>query len=289
MKFLVYGAKGWIGTMCVELLHKTGEEVIEAKSRADDEEAVEKELLEVKPDRVMSFIGRTHGGSINTIDYLEQPGKLIENLTDNLYAPFVLAMLCTKHGIFYSYLGTGCIYSCKENEYGDGYMDDEKPDFFGSQYSVVKGITHRMLGMFKDNVLSLKIRMPCSDLPGPRNFITKITKYEKVCSIANSITSLPTMLPIMIDMTKKKVSGIFNMVNPVPITHNEILEMYREIIDPSFSWKNFTLEEQSKVLQAGRSNNKLNTDKLLSMYPNIPNAKDDIRNLLYEMKKQMNK
>jgi 3,5-epimerase/4-reductase len=48
----------------------------------------------------MSFIGRTHGtyegNVITTIDYLEKPGKLVENIQDNLYAPLILAAICKK-------------------------------------------------------------------------------------------------------------------------------------------------------------------------------------------------
>ena len=52
----------------------------------------------------MSFIGRTHGKigdkEYPTIDYLEQPGKLVENTRDNLFSPLVLAILCKKQHTF---------------------------------------------------------------------------------------------------------------------------------------------------------------------------------------------
>jgi len=34
-------------------------------------------------------------------------------------------------------------------------------------------------------------------------------------------------------------------------------------VRPEFTWKNFSLEEQSKILKAGRSNCKLDTSKLV--------------------------
>ena len=39
--------------------------------------------------------------------------------------------------------------------------------------------------------------------------------------------------------------------------------MYKEIIDPTFTWKNFSLQQQSEILAAGRSNCKLDTQKLM--------------------------
>jgi hypothetical protein len=37
------------------------------------------------------------------------------------------------------------------------------------------------------------------------------------------------MLPIAVDMTAKRVCGIYNFCNPGVISHNEILDMYRKV------------------------------------------------------------
>ena len=50
----------------------------------------------------MSFIGRTHGEGITTIDYLEDKTKLNINVRDNLYAPMVLAEAAKKYDIHLS-------------------------------------------------------------------------------------------------------------------------------------------------------------------------------------------
>ncbi len=60
---------------------------------------------------------------------------------------------------------------------------------------------------------------------------------------------------------------------------------YKEIIDPNFEWKNFTIEEQRKVLLADRSNNYLDTLLLQSHYPNVPEIHQAVRVTLLEMKK----
>jgi hypothetical protein len=100
----------------------------------------------------------------------------------------------------------------------------------------------------------------------------------------NSMTVLPELLPILIDMIINNECGTINLVNPDGITHNEILEMYKEIIDPNFTWNNMTLEEQDKILLAGRSNNILNTNKLKKLYPNVTNIKESIKNLFINIK-----
>jgi 3,5-epimerase/4-reductase len=278
MKLLIFGSRGWIGRQFCEYLDNNNILYIESDSRADNEKDVEKEINEYKPTNIVSFIGRTYGGTFNTIDYLEQPGKLVDNIRDNLYAPMILSILCERYNIHYTYMGTGCIFEYAEGD--DKKREDDVPNFFGSSYSIVKGYTDRLQHMYSKNTLNLRIRMPIVNYDHDRNFITKITKYEYVCSVANSMTVLPDMFPVIADMIKKNVAGTFNLCNKGAITHNEILELYKTHVDNNFTWKNFSIEEQNKVLLSKRSNIELSTDKLYELYPNIPDIRTSIENCM---------
>jgi dTDP-glucose 4,6-dehydratase len=292
IKVLIYGGKGWIGGQFVEILKNNNVTYHIGTSRVDNEKTLLNEINSVKPTHIVSFIGRTHG-KINdkiypTIDYLEQEGKLVENVRDNLYSPLLLSFICKKNNIHLTYLGTGCIFKFDDNHpFGkevNGFNEDSNPNFFGSSYSIVKGFTDRLMHLFDNEVLNLRIRMPITGEKNPRNFITKITTYEKICSVPNSMTVLPELLPYVLDMMKKKMTGTINLTNPGLISHNEILEMYKEIVNPFFTWKNFTQDEQRKILAADRSNNFLDTNKLLTLYPNIKNIKESIKDCLNEYK-----
>ena len=58
-----------------------------------------------------------------------------------------------------------------------------------------------------DNVLNLRIRMPIIGEDNSKNFITKITSYDKICiNIPNSMTVLPELLPLVIKMMIKKTT-----------------------------------------------------------------------------------
>ena len=293
MKILVYGHKGWIGNQFINILTVNSVEFYKGESRVDDIVELEKEIDFYKPTHIISFIGRTHGSigdkKYTTIDYLEQEGKLYENIRDNLFSPYILAELCSKKNIHYTYLGTGCIFKYdNDHPFGEeinGFNEDSEPNFFGSSYSIVKGFTDKMMKLYENNVLNLRIRMPITGEENARNFITKIVNYEKVCSVPNSMTVLPELLPCVIDMLKNKITGTINLTNPGLISHNEILEMYREIVNPFFSWKNFTQDEQRKILDADRSNNYLETSKLTNLYPQIKNIKDSVKDCLIEYAK----
>lgn len=288
MKFLIFGGKGWIGGQFIDALVKAGHEAVVATARADNEVAVEKEISEIKPDRVVSLIGRTRGGNINTIDYLEQKGKLVENVRDNLWGPMVLATICKKLGIHLAYLGTGCIFHYDDDRTigGKGFTEESLPNFVGSSYSTVKGFTDRMMHLqFNDSALNCRIRMPITPDNSPYNFITKIVQYDKVINIPNSMTVLPELIPIMIDMCVAKEVGTVNLTNPGAISHNEVLELYKKHVDNSFTYANFTIEEQDKILASARSNNLLETDRLKAFSPKVDDIHTAVEKVCIQMAK----
>jgi len=305
MKILVYGYKGWIGRQFISILkEKTKQscdydygvsdyEYVLGDARVDNIDDVLQELIIYRPTHVISFIGRTHGTiddkAFTTIDYLEQPGKLRENVCDNLYAPVSLAIACKERSIHYTYLGTGCIFSYRAETGAStdtGFHEQDLPNFFGSGYSTVKGFTDRLMHQFDKHVLNLRIRMPIVGEDHGRNFITKITHYEKICSIPNSMTVLPELLPIVLDMMHQKIVGTMNLTNPGTISHNEILAMYKEYVDPEFTWQNFSPEEQRKILASERSNNLLDTSRLEAFAPSVRPIKQAVKELLQNYKRE---
>jgi len=296
MQILIYGHRGWIGQQFVGLLDKQHLTYHLGQERVENVPALQKELDTVQPTHVISFIGRTHGTigdkHFSTIDYLEQPGKLKENVRDNLFSPLSLALACKSRGIHYTYLGTGCIFTyitpplSDTDKESSGFKEDDLPNFFGSGYSCVKGFTDMLMHQLEDSVLNLRIRMPIIGEDNPRNFITKITHYEKICSIPNSMTVLPELLPFIINFMRNGITGTINLTNPGTISHDEILEMYKEYVDPTFTWQNFSIEEQNKILASERSNNLLDTTLLEQLEPTVKHIKDSVRELLQKWGKK---
>jgi dTDP-4-dehydrorhamnose reductase len=261
MKVLVFGARGWIGK---QFISNTTHTIIEANTRPENYQDTFDEIQQVNPDCVISFLGRTFGKDssgtlIPSIDYLELPGKLYENMRDNFYAPFNLAQICEKQGIHFIYLGTGCIYTYTEDK--KIFTEDDKPNFFGSGYSTVKGYTDQVLRHF-NNTLQLRIRMPVSKLESGRNLIDKLVNYKNICSIPNSMSVLDDMWPIINKMIDVRETGVYNLTNPGTAEHNWILEEYKKLINPNHSWNLISYEEQMKHIKSERSNNEMDTSKL---------------------------
>ncbi len=291
MLWLLYGSYGWIGNQLSDLLISMGETIIRGQSRLNNYNETMEEINKIGPDRIICTIGRTSGPNHPNIDYLELPGKLIENLRDNLHGPINLAIICQILKIHMTYLGTGCIYEYDSNHPMDnfgikGFTETDIPNFNGSQYSVVKGVTDQLIRQYP--ILNARIRMPISSDVNPRNFITKITQYKKVISIPNSMTVLDELLPKLIYMAKSGYIGNFNLTNPGVISHAEILDMYKEYVDNDFNYELMSLEELDNHIIGKRSNNYLDTEKLCLFNPEgINPIKLAVRLVLIEMKKKM--
>jgi len=278
MKIIIYGSQGWIASYIRKYFEENNIIFYCSSIRVNDHEEIEKELLEIKPSHMLSLIGRTHGSNINTIDYLELPGKLYENINDNLYSPFILAYLSHKYSIHLTYFGTGCIFD-NDNNNSIKFTENDLPNFYGSSYSIVKGFTDRIMHLYDQNVLNLRIRMPITNDKSDRNFIMKILSYKKICSNYNSMSVLQDLIPIMYDLMLNKEVGTYNFTNPGTISHDDILNIYKEIIDNNYTWTNMTINEQNTLLLSKRSNNYLDTSKLEKKY-NISHIKDSIYKII---------
>ncbi|KAJ8617237.1 hypothetical protein MRB53_013423 [Persea americana] len=284
LKFLIYGRTGWIGGLLGEVCNKGGIHFEYGRGRLEDRKAIAEDIWRVKPTHIFNAAGVT--GRPN-VDWCESHKP--ETIRANVIGTLTLADVCKGNGLLMINFATGCIFEYDKEHLegsGIGFKEEEKPNFIGSFYSKTKAMVEELLREY-DNVCTLRVRMPISsDLNNPRNFITKISRYNKVVNIPNSMTVLDELLPISIEMAKRNLRGIYNFTNPGVVSHNEILEMYRNYIDPNFKWENFNLEEQAKVIVAPRSNNELDASKLKQEFPSLLSIKDSIIKYVFEPNKK---
>ena len=73
-----------------------------------------------------------------------------------------------------------------------------------------------------------------------------------------------------------------NYTNPGAISHNEILQLYKDYVDPDFHWSNFTVEEQAAVIVAPRSNNLLDTSRIERECPGILPIRESLIKYVFE-------
>jgi 3,5-epimerase/4-reductase len=258
-KYLLFGKNGWICGQLEELLKKSGKTYTVSSNRLENRESLIKELDEYKPTHVLNAAGVT--GRPN-VDWCEDHKQ--ETIRANVIGALNIADLCYLKNIHLTVFATGCIFEYDEKHPlgGAGFKEEDKANFFASFYSKTKGVVEELTVNYP-NVLILRVRMPISDDLSGRNFITKISKYAKVVDIPNSMTVLTELLPASLLLAHKKITGVMNFTNPGVISHNQILALYKEYIDPEFKWENFSEAEQAKILKAGRSNNCLDASRLV--------------------------
>lgn len=278
---LVFGGKtGWIGKKIVTEIKKQGHLVVCADSRLENKQDIIREIERIQPNCIVNTAGII--GKPN-VDWCETHRQ--ETLRTNVIGTLNLADIAYLYGIHLTNISTGCIYEYDDEHpmwSGIGFTEEDPPNFDGSFYSTTKIMLEKMILEYP-NVLNLRVKMPVStDMD--KGFVAKIIRYEKLVNIPNSLCILDDLIPVAVNMTLQRVKGNFNFVNPGALSHNQVLELYKEYIDPTFTWQNFSLEEHDQILKARRANAELSAEKLLSLYPAIPHIKDGLIVLFKKIK-----
>lgn len=237
LRVLVVGGKGMIGQAVIEEMTKQGYlvDLFHGSRIGENQSRFEKELhdaiVEGGYTHILCTLGRTHRWKSMTIDDLEPatpedgPDCTLSNVRDNVYAPLAVAAMAKQHNLHCTYIGTGCIYTFP---FQDGSLnttvvqnEDDAPTFFGSSYSVAKGFTDRLMGQmnrYGSNILNVRIRLPLDVNAGSRNLLTKLSRYDAVPDLPNSLTYLPECIPLLVAAMHARYTGTLHLVNPEPVS-----------------------------------------------------------------------
>jgi 3,5-epimerase/4-reductase len=275
-KILLLGSTGFIGSQFKEALLKKGYEIADPRIEITDLSAVREGLKQHRPDMVLNATGIT--GRPN-VDWCETHAG--ETLAVNVAGAINVATATSEIGATLAQMSTGCVYSGDNG--GKGYSEDDAPTYFGSIYSRSKILAEKALGEFP-NVLQLRIRIPIMGRPSPKNLIDKLLRYPKMINIPNSCSVIDDFIPASIQLMEMGATGVFNMTNIGAMDHKSIMELYREIVDPSFQI-NLMGEAEQEELCERRSNCVLNTDKREKLGVHMPPLEESLKKVLKDYKK----
>lgn len=271
MKILIFG-KGYMGGRCASVW---GENAVLSDVFVNSVEDALSEIHRVQPDAVLNAAGIR--GKPN-VDWCEDHQR--ETIRGNTLLPILLAEACQEAGVYLLHMGSGCIF------YGDSQHDDLawREDDHGNPipvYSRSKWAADLVLSTLP-NVGIARIRMPIDWKPAPDNLINKLSGFKKVIDVENSVTIVDDMVDVFRQLMEKRASGVFHVTNPGTVKHREILELYRELVDPSHSCEWITNDDL--VLQGlatkGRSNNFLASENLSSVGIQMRPAKEALRDTM---------
>ena len=249
MKILVIG-NGYIGSRCKD---EWGEEALGADKKIYSKQDVLDILEEYKPDVVLNAAGVR--GKPN-VDWCET--HQLETIEGNVKLPIIIAEGCSEKNIYLLHIGSGCIF------YGDspdpkGWKEDDfaNPIAF---YSKCKYAADLSIGSLS-NVGIARIRVPLDNRSYQGNIVDKLASYPKIIDVENSITVIPDMIKVFYQLLSKRAEGIYHVTNPGAIKYKELMEMYKELVDPS--QHNEWISEQ-ELLSEGLVSKMRSTNKLQS-------------------------
>jgi len=261
---VVFGA-GYLGTRIAKEL---GFELPEINVLNID--ATESYLEKTKPSVVINCVGKT--GRPN-IDWCEDHRE--ETLLANTAAPIVLSSLCANQEIYFIHLGTAAFYSNSEK---NPATEESEPNRINSFYAQSKFLAEESLKNLPG--LQLRIHTPLDSIPGKRNLIDKLLTYPKLIQEKSSMTTVPYLISTIEHFIENPKQGIYNTVHPGIISPAEIMEMYKEIVDPSHNFETISPDELKKITKAKRPRVILSTKKLENEGVILPEIHEAVRESL---------
>ncbi len=203
--WIVYGGKEWIGGQFVEYLKSIGHIVHDPDTSLIDTDGIENDFTMYNCDHVICAID-----SYNNDD-------LVESIDNNFYGPLNLALMCQRHKIHMTYVGTATTTS------------------MSGKFSLLQCI-NALLNQF-DCVLTLLLYKVIGDHPHQNNYITKMIHCDRIIgSTTNYVSVIHSLLPLAITIAANKEIGTIHLANPTTISTANILTMYKEIVDNHFTW-----------------------------------------------------
>ncbi len=204
----------------------------------------------------------------------------------NVDLPVTIANVCNELKLCWGHVSSGCIYNGSSSR-DLGFTEDDTPNFsFDSPpcsfYSGTKALSESKLTGF-ENIYLWRPRMPFSHIDGPRNYLSKLLRYERLLNVTNSISHLDEFVDACIECWLRRVpTGTYNVVNSGAVTTVEIVESIQRILRPGKDFQ-FFLDEMQFMREAAiapRSNCILDNRKLLSVGIRMRSAHDAIEEAL---------
>ncbi len=249
---LIFGRRGYLASVYAGYWARTFDVHVSEVDVRRKQDVID-EIGRVKPVLVLNAAGKTRSATINNIDGCEEsPQAHADTLNVNVHGAINVRDACDYcSGVPLVHLGSGCIY----DGYGDQALDETHPPNPVSWYGTTKAVGDAEVAKYV-NALVLWLRMPFGDAMHSRNLFTKLEAFDHVIDAPNSITYLPTLLRVTRTLLEKRVTGVFNVVQPDVVSLYRIAKVRRPDVQP------WTPDELNAHVMAKRTNCVLSTAKL---------------------------
>jgi len=305
---LVLGASGYIGQAFIAELQRRGfSHTTLTRSEVDYSrfEVLLAYLQKARPVFVINAAGYIGKPNVDACESAKT-----ETFLGNVVLPVTITNACATAGIPWGHISSGCIYNgAKMREGGGwrlekdltrpevrrrfetdsesfaGFSEEDKPNFSfrhppcsfhnGTKVLAEEAICHTGRGFI------WRLRIPFDEFDSPRNSLSKLQRYPKVCDNINSFSHRGDFVRACVDLWERKAPfGTYNVTNPGAISTRQIVTRIERILKLSRSFEFFADDKEfyDVGVKAPRSNCILDVSKLLaagvSMRP-VADAFDD--------------
>ena len=221
------GGSGYVGAAYQALLQRKGIPFRNLR-RADIDYTNTDTLTDLlrtgKPDFLINAAGYTGKPNVDACELHKA-----ECLFGNAVLPGRIAEACTSAGVPWGHVSSGCIYTGARPD-GSGFTETDKPNFSFrtnncSFYSGTKALGEEIL-VDRNDVYIWRLRIPFDHNEGPRNYLTKMMRYQRLLDAAKSISQLHEFVAATFACWEKHVPfGTYNVTNPGQVTTREVVDL----------------------------------------------------------------
>ena len=220
-------------------------------------------LLRDRPEFLVNAAGYTGKPNVDACELHKA-----ECLLGNAVLPGVVAQACEDAGVAWGHVSSGCIYS-GDGPGGKGFKEEDEPNFTFrsgpcSFYSGSKGLGEEVLAGHP-SLFVWRLRIPFDSIDNPRNYLTKLMRYQRLLDATNSITELDEFAEAALACWTKRVPfGTYNVTNPGKVTTREVVEIIKRsgVCTKSFEYFASESEFMAVAAKTPRSNCVLDSSKL---------------------------
>ncbi len=260
------GASGYVGTAFQALLRLRGVPY-RGLSRADvdytDLGTLRSLLQRERPEFLINAAGYTGKPNVDACELHKA-----ECLLGNAVLPGIVAEACEAAGVPWGHVSSGCIFT-GERPGGHGFTEEDEPNFTFrtnncSFYSGSKGLGEEVLAG-RPNLFVWRLRIPFGSVDNPRNYLTKLMRYQRLLEATNSISQLDEFAAAALECWTRRVPfGTYNVTNPGKVTTREVVEIIRRTGVSVKDFAFFSGEEEfmRTAAKTPRSNCVLDSSKL---------------------------
>lgn len=265
MIFLL-GGSGYVGTAYQALLQRKGIPFRNLR-RAEFDYANPAKLTgllrQEKPEFLINAAGYTGKPNVDACELHKA-----ECLEGNAVLPGAIAQACAEAGVAWGHVSSGCIFTGARPD-GTGFTEADTPNFTFrtnncSFYSGTKALGEEVLAG-KPGVFIWRLRIPFSEVDGPRNYLSKLMRYQRLLDAANSISQLDEFVAATFACWEKRIPfGTYNVTNPGYVTTRDVVALIRKtgVANKDFEFFSDESEFMRTAAKTPRSNCIMDSSKL---------------------------